>query len=66
MRKNYQNLINILGETRVVLNEQLAKYSSFRIGGIADLFFRANTLDDLITGIKAADNSKIPLFIIGG
>jgi len=66
MRKNYQNLINILGETRIVLNEKLAKYSSFRIGGTADLFFRANTLDDLITGVKAAYNSKVPFFIIGG
>lgn len=66
MRPNYQKLTRLLGETRVLVNEPLSKYSSFRIGGPADLFFRAKTSTDLIVAVSGASSLAIPFFIVGG
>ncbi len=66
MKENYKKLIEILGEARVVIDEPLAKYSSFKIGGPADLFYRALTSDDLIKALRGAYSLKIPVFVAGG
>lgn len=66
MKENYQKLARMLGETRVFQNVPLAKYSSFRIGGVADLFFRAKTLRELIDTVICAKSLNIPYFILGG
>ncbi|MBI4990861.1 UDP-N-acetylmuramate dehydrogenase [Candidatus Gottesmanbacteria bacterium] len=66
MRPNYQKLTRLLGETRVLINEPLSKYSSFRIGGPADLFFRAKTSADLIAAVLGASSLGIPFFVVGG
>lgn len=66
MNKIYTKLIQKLGESRVLVNENLAKYSSFKIGGPADLFFRAKNKSDLISAIKTARDLGIDYFVIGG
>ncbi|MBI4991007.1 UDP-N-acetylmuramate dehydrogenase, partial [Candidatus Gottesmanbacteria bacterium] len=66
MRPNYQKLTRLLGETRVLINEPLSKYSSFRLGGPADLFFKAKTTGELAQAIKQADSFSIPIFVLGG
>jgi UDP-N-acetylmuramate dehydrogenase len=43
----------------------LAPYTTFRIGGPADLFFEAQTADELATAIVAARELKVPHFILG-
>lgn len=66
MKKTQQKVIDILGQARVLVSESLAKYSSFHIGGPADLFFRAKTQEDLILAIKSAQDLGLPYFVIGG
>lgn len=63
--KVYQKVINLLGR-KVAVNEPLSKYSSFRLGGAADLFLKAKTVDELAKAITIAKINKIPVFIMSG
>lgn len=44
----------------------LARYSSYRIGGAADLFFDAESSDDFVKIVKAAKKNNLPFFVLGG
>lgn len=44
---------------------KLAPYTTFRIGGPADYFLEANSVDDLVLGINMAQDLKVPYFILG-
>ncbi|HKJ01207.1 MAG TPA: UDP-N-acetylmuramate dehydrogenase [Longimicrobiales bacterium] len=43
----------------------LAPYTTFRIGGPADLMFRARTADELATAVQVARDAGIPHFLLG-
>src|SRR5687767_12943246 len=60
-----QELERRLGPERVEHNVPLAPYTTFKIGGPADHFFRAKTPDDLSTAISAARELEIPFFLLG-
>jgi len=62
----YKKLIRSLGENRVKTNEVLKNYSSLKIGGPADLFFKALTIQDLILAVKSAHKYDVDYFILGG
>ncbi|PIR54680.1 UDP-N-acetylenolpyruvoylglucosamine reductase [Candidatus Peregrinibacteria bacterium CG10_big_fil_rev_8_21_14_0_10_36_19] len=49
----------------VLQDESLANYCTFRVGGKADYFFKANTLNSLQNILKYAKEHQIPYFIIG-
>jgi UDP-N-acetylmuramate dehydrogenase len=53
-----------LGE-RVLENEPLARHCTFRIGGPADLFLRAESRDELVEFVNAARAAAVPFFILG-
>lgn len=44
---------------------ELAQYTTFKIGGKADYFYRVKSADDLIGCIKLAKEGKLPFFILG-
>ncbi len=46
-------------------NVELAPYTTYKIGGLADYFIEATTEDDLITAVSVARASNIPWFLIG-
>lgn len=48
------------------LNENLSRYSSFKIGGPADFFYKLDDKEKLQSIIKFAKKNKIPYIIIGG
>ncbi len=54
-----------LGPGRVLRDVPLARYTTFRIGGPADLFFRARTPSDLVEAVTAAEALDIPCFVLG-
>ncbi|NNE71919.1 MAG: UDP-N-acetylmuramate dehydrogenase [Rhodothermales bacterium] len=58
-------LIRRLGPTRVRRNELLAPYTTFRIGGPADLFYEARSADELHEAILAARELGVPHFLLG-
>lgn len=65
MNTTLQELKKILGEG-VKENEMLARYTTLKIGGPADLFYDATTSAELADAVVAARKLEIPVFILGG
>jgi len=47
-------------------NVPLAPYTTFKIGGPAKYFYEAKSKEDLVKAIKAAKETGLPFFILGG
>ncbi len=62
---NMQQLKDLLGE-RLKENEPMARYTTFKIGGPADLFYEAKTIDELVLAITSSRKLGIPTFVLGG
>src|SRR5215204_4707045 len=54
-----------LDVSRLKRGEPLAPYTTFRIGGPADLFYDATSADDLANTVIAARETGIPYFVLG-
>ena len=54
-----------LGTDRVRAGVLLAPYTTFRIGGPADLFYEPTTADELAQAVLAARELGIPFFLLG-
>ncbi len=52
-------------ETRVLCNEPLAKRTTLRVGGPADLFIEPATEEDLATVLGLCRTQQVPLMILG-
>lgn len=51
---------------RLKEHEPLGRYTTFKIGGPADLFFDAKTRDEFIKAVSLARSAGLPVFILGG
>ena len=65
MKTKYEELKKILGD-RLKGNVMLAPFTTFKIGGPADLFYEARTVDELVQAVAEAGKLKIPVFVLGG
>jgi len=54
-----------IAAVRLKRDEPLAPYTTFRIGGPADLFYDATSADDLANVVVAAREAGIPHFVLG-
>jgi UDP-N-acetylmuramate dehydrogenase len=54
-----------LDSARLRRNEPLAPYTTFRIGGPADLFYEARSADDLAAAVLGAREVDVPYFVLG-
>lgn len=54
-----------LDTTRVRFGQPLAPYTTFKIGGPADLFYETDTAEDLATAVLAARGHGVPYFLLG-
>ena len=54
-----------LGADRVRRDVPLAPYTTFRIGGPADLYYEATSADELADAITAARDLGVPWFVLG-
>lgn len=54
-----------LGDGSIRLRVPLAPFTTFRIGGPADLFYRATTSDSLARAVMAAREIGVPVFLLG-
>ncbi|MGA1360520.1 MAG: UDP-N-acetylmuramate dehydrogenase [Gemmatimonadaceae bacterium] len=55
----------VLGADRLRRDVPLAPYTTFRIGGPADLLYDATTAEELATAVSAARRAAIPVFVLG-
>lgn len=54
-----------LGASRLQRDVPLAPYTTFRIGGPADVLYDATTADELATAVAAARAAGVPHFVLG-
>ncbi len=54
-----------LGGARIERSVALAPMTTFRIGGPADLFYRARTADELCEAVSTARELEVPHFLLG-
>jgi UDP-N-acetylmuramate dehydrogenase len=63
--KNLSFLKKKLGE-KVRLDEPLGRHTTFKIGGPADLFYEAETEEELVKTINLSRQLNVPFLILGG
>ena len=63
----YLDIIKLANKLNCVtlLNEELKKHTSFKIGGPADLFIYINNTDSLKILLNAIKIKGIPFFVLG-
>jgi UDP-N-acetylenolpyruvoylglucosamine reductase len=61
----FSDLRSLFG-SRLLQNESLARYTTFKIGGPADYFFDAKTTDEFVSAIQKAREINVPVFVLGG
>lgn len=60
-----QRLAAVLERSRLERDVALAPYTTFRIGGPADLYYRAADAEDLARAVTAAREHDVPWFLLG-
>lgn len=60
-----KNLAARLNQSQLRRGELLAPYTTFRIGGPADLFYSTDTAEDLANAVLAARELDVPYFVLG-
>ena len=61
----YAKLASQLNETQLRRDEPIAPYTTFRIGGPADLFYSTSSAEDLAQAVLAARETAVPYFVLG-
>ncbi len=65
MIDRYEKLAARLNGSQLTRDELLAPYTTFRIGGPADLLYSTQTADDLAAAVLAARELQVPYFVLG-
>ena len=61
----YEMLASRLDAAHLTRDEPIAPYTTFRIGGPADLLYSASSADDLAHAISVARTLGVPYFVLG-
>ncbi|MFW6237865.1 MAG: UDP-N-acetylmuramate dehydrogenase [Halanaerobiales bacterium] len=64
-KKELKKKLNEVAGLEVKENTPLSSYTSFKVGGPADIFIVPETVKELREAIKIINNSKLPWFILG-
>jgi len=67
----YQKFVDAIGEKYLIsgqlkLDEPLFLHTTFKIGGLAKVFFKAKNVEELIKAIKICRKFDLPYFVLGG
>ena len=62
---NINEIEKIIPKEKIVQNAQMKKYTSFKIGGEAEVLVKISTIEQLNEIIKYTRQNKIPTFTIG-
>ena len=60
-----EQVARVLAGDRLRRNDPLAPYTTFRIGGPADLLYEAESADSLAVAILTARRAEVPYFVLG-
>ncbi len=60
-----EKLRSVFGD-QLSVNESLARYTTSRIGGPAELFLSVSSSDQLLTAVEIAYDAGMPYFVLGG
>lgn len=64
MNLNIKELSKEFGKS-LILKENLSKYNWFNTGGLADIFFRPDSKDQLIQFLKKVNTSGLKIYVLG-
>lgn len=58
-------LFNTISKDKIILNEPMSKHTSFKIGGPAEIFIKANCIEDVKHVLAIAKKYNVPIYVIG-
>ena len=61
----YNLLIKKISKENILQDEPMAKHTSFKIGGNADFFVKAQEIEDITFILSLCKNNNVPLTIVG-
>jgi len=50
---------------KILINEPLAKYTTFKIGGLADIYIEPNSVDELVNLIRYLKREEVDFVVLG-
>lgn len=62
---NLKDLKDVIGESKVRVNEPMANHTTLKVGGLADIFVIPECIDDVKNTISFAKQQNIPVTVIG-
>ena len=65
IEKVLSDLRKVIPKENIKINEPMSKHTSFKTGGPADYYIRANTIEQIQKATQIANENNIPLHIIG-
>lgn len=65
MEETRLELIESLGVNRMRLNEPMSRHTTFRIGGPADYYFEARSVEELQKALKLCRDNGLPYLVFG-
>ena len=65
IEKVLSDLRKVIPKENIKINEPMSKHTSFKTGGPADYYIRANTIEQIQKATQIANENNIPLYIIG-
>jgi UDP-N-acetylmuramate dehydrogenase len=63
---NWEPLSRALGPGKLLLNEPMAKHTSFKIGGPADALAKPGSVEELKAALAFAKENALPVFFLAG
>jgi UDP-N-acetylmuramate dehydrogenase len=61
----YQKLKGILKENQILIDEPLAKHTTFQIGGPAQFILLPHSISDVIACVKLCHEDNMPFYVLG-
>ncbi len=61
----YAKLDDFLSPEQIVLNADMRKYTTFQIGGPADILVMPRTIDEVLNALEFCREKSIPYFLLG-
>ena len=66
MQEIYKQLIESgINKENIFIDEPMNKHTSFKVGGKADLFVKAYSVEEIKSILKIASEKDVPLFVLG-